>query len=285
MERMEAHRIFFANLITANAPVSNNYGHLVSAFASTPRENFLGTGPWKIFAGSRYIETPTDDPAFLYQDVTVGIAPERRINNGQPVLHAICLAALNVNEGETVLHIGAGTGYYTAILAHLTGPSGRVIAYEIESDLAERAAKNLGNFAHVEIKERSGSLPPLPACDAIYVNAGATAPLDIWLDALRPRGRLLFPLTPAEGPGGMPGAGAVLMVTRNSASQFDARFVCPAMFIPCVGARDEETAAKLSAAFKRGDMRSVRSLRRNTPPDATCWCSGHGWWLSTEPTP
>jgi protein-L-isoaspartate(D-aspartate) O-methyltransferase len=53
------------------------------------------------------------------------------------------------------------------------------------------------------------------------------------------------------------------------------------MFINCQGARDEETAKKLAEAFKRGDLRSVQSLRRNTQPDETCWCEGNGWWLST----
>src|SRR5438034_344952 len=60
-----------------------------------------------------------------------------------------------------------------------------------------------------------------------------------------------------------------------------ARFVCAAMFVPCFGARDEETAQKLSAAFKRGDSNNVRTLRRNSKPDDTCWCAGKGWWLST----
>src|SRR6266513_1352013 len=33
-----------------------------------------GAGPWKVFAGGNYVETPTDDPAFLYQDVVVALA-------------------------------------------------------------------------------------------------------------------------------------------------------------------------------------------------------------------
>jgi protein-L-isoaspartate(D-aspartate) O-methyltransferase len=218
----------------------------------------------------------------LYQDVVVGLAPERKINNGQPVLHAFCLAALNVKEGEKVIHIGAGTGYYTALLAKLTGPSGSVAAYEIEQDLAQNAARNLADFSNVVAYHRSGSEGSLPDCDAIYVSAGATAPLDSWLDALRSNGRLLVPLTPTDGPGGMPGAGGMFLITRTSNERFDARFVCPVMIIPCAGARDEETASKLSEAFKRGDSRSVRSLRRNIPPDETCWCSGNGWWLSTS---
>jgi protein-L-isoaspartate(D-aspartate) O-methyltransferase len=279
VNRLEAHRYFYANLITTSAGALNNE-RLKDAFASTPRERFVGTGPWRVFAGGNYVETPTDDPAFLYQDVVVALAPERRINNGQPVLHAINLAALNVNQGENVLHVGAGTGYYTAVLARLTGMTGAVVAYEIEHDLAQNAIRNLGDLSHVTVQERSGSEAPLPVCDAIYVNAGATALLDVWLDALRVNGRLLFPLTPADGPGGMPGTGGMLLITRTGTDRFDARFVCPAMFVPCLGARDEETAQKLSAAFKRGDFRNVKSLRRNSQPDDTCWCAGNGWWLS-----
>ena len=114
MECLEAQRHFFADLVTASAGVPKDELRLASAFASTPREDFLGPGPWKVFVGGRYIETPSPDPAFLYQDVVVGLAPDRRINNGQPVLHAICLAALGVKEGDTVVHVGAGTGYYRA---------------------------------------------------------------------------------------------------------------------------------------------------------------------------
>ena len=279
VDRLEGHRHFYADLVTTSAGAAKNE-RLKDAFASTPRERFVGAGPWKVFVGGKYVETPTDDPAFLYQDVVVALAPERRINNGQPVLHAINLAALNVKQGEKVLHVGAGTGYYTAVLARLTGATGTVVAYEIEHDLAQNAIQNLREFSNVTVQERSGSDAPLPVCDAIYVNAAATAPLNVWLDALQLNGRLLFPLTPADGPGGMPGAGGMLLVTRNDTDRFDARFVCPTMFVPCVGARDEETAQKLSGAFKRGDFRNVRSLQRNSQPDETCWCAGNGWWLS-----
>ena len=276
MDRIQAHRRFFADLITANVPNPR----VTEAFATVPREHFLGPGPWRIFAGTRYISTPGDDPAFLYQDVTVAIAEEQQINNGQPVLHAVNLATLNPQPGETAVHVGAGTGYYTALLARLVGSEGKVFAYEIEAELAARAKANLADRENVTVYQHSGAEAPLPACNLIYVNAGATAPLDVWLDALLPGGRLLFPLTP-DATSGMPGAGGMLLVTRTPAGSFHARFIMPVMFIPCVGARDAETAKKLAAAFQRGDMRNVRSLRRDNSPDETCWCSGQGWWLST----
>ena len=196
------------------------------------------------------------------------------------MLHAVGLATLNPQSGETAVHVGAGTGYYTALLARLVSPGGQVFAYEIEPGLAERAKANLSDLANVTVYARSGAEGPLPSCNLIYVNAGATAPLDIWLDALLPAGRLLFPLTP-DGANGMPGAGGMLLITRTAAGSFDARFTMPVMFIPCMGARDPEMAKKLAEAFQRSDMRNVCSLRRNTSPDETCWCSGQGWWLST----
>jgi protein-L-isoaspartate(D-aspartate) O-methyltransferase len=138
VSRLEAHRHFYADLVTTSAGAVKNE-RLKDAFASTPRERFVKAGPWKVFAGGSCVQTSTNDPAFLYQDVVVALAPERRINNGQPVLHAINLAALNVKQGQKIFHIGAGTGHYTAVLARLTGTTGAVEACEVEQDLAQNA--------------------------------------------------------------------------------------------------------------------------------------------------
>ncbi|HET9409516.1 MAG TPA: hypothetical protein VFO39_19905 [Candidatus Sulfotelmatobacter sp.] len=142
MDRTEPFRKFYAELIAANAGALRNQS-LVAAFASTPREHFVGAGPWKVFTRSGYLTTPGDDPAFLYQDFAVALTENRQINNGQPLLHAACLSALQPKEGEAALHIGAGSGYYTALLAELVGPHGSVAAYENETDLAQRAKDNL----------------------------------------------------------------------------------------------------------------------------------------------
>ena len=68
-----------------------------------------------------------------------------------------------------------------------------MIAYEIEPDIAERAAANLARYLQIEVRARSG-VEDLPEADAIYVNAAALHPLHAWLDALKPTGRLVFPL-------------------------------------------------------------------------------------------
>ena len=274
--RADAYREFFATLVTSNAGVTGP-SELKAAFASTPRERFLGKGPWKLLTPVGYIETPSDDPAFVYYDAAIAIEPQKNINNGQPTLHAFCLAALNIRAGETVTHIGAGTGYYTAMLCKLVGPQGSVHAYEIEPHLAKRAVQNLADASHVTVYDRSGSEGQLPASDVVYVSAGATGPQSGWMSALNAEGRLLFPLTSAKGVGGM------LLIKRIPSDAFEAKFLCPAMFIPCAGARDDETSERLSDAFGRGDLKSVQSLRWNSPPDHTCWFAGQDWWLSSAP--
>jgi protein-L-isoaspartate(D-aspartate) O-methyltransferase len=280
MNRIAELRRFFAHLVTANAGIPAG-SELEAAFASTPREQFVGAPPWKVFTPRGYIETTSDDPAFLYQDVVVSLGTAAPLNNGQPTLHAYCLNALNLRKGDHVLHVGAGSGYYTTILARLVGESGSVDAYEIEPELAQRADANLAQLPQVRVHARSGAAGPLPACDAIYVNAGATEPLSVWLDALKPRGRLLFPLTPASG------AGAMLLVTRPDEMQpdkdiFAARFLMQVAFVPCAGARDEAMANKLTKAFRNRNWSKVKSLRRKAAPDRSCWLEGDGWWLSTN---
>lgn len=273
MNTTAEHRRFFAELIVRSTGSTD--ARLIDAFAAVPREDYVGMGPWPVFIGSGYIPTISDDPSLLYQDILIGLATYRKINNGQPTLHARCLAAAAPSAGETVVHVGAGTGYYTAVLAALVGTTGRVVGLERETDLAERATSNLEHLSNVEVRAESATEASIPPCDVIYVNAGATHPPSAWLDALSVGGRLVFPLTPNEG------FGVMLKVVRKSATTFSASIVTRVAFIPCIGARDDAASASLTAALERQSLKEVRSLHRGTPPDETAWCIGNGWWLST----
>src|ERR1700736_1983522 len=189
-------RAAYAQQILAAARVDN--ARLDAAFSATRREDFLGPGPWPILRWFReYVLTPDADPVYLYTDDLIGILPERRINNGQPSLHAHLIHRASPAAGERVVHIGTGTGYYTAILAHLVGPSGRVTGIEYDSELAARARANLASHPNVEIIEGDGGSVAFDEADVIYVNAGCTRPADNWVDRLRGRGRLIPPMTSA----------------------------------------------------------------------------------------
>ena len=248
-----------------------------AAFAAVPREDFAGPPPWRIGSGGLFGQTTSDDPARLYDDVLVAIDAGRGINNGQPSLHAQSIDALALKAGETVVQIGAGAGYYTAILAELVGPKGRVVAYEIEPDIAERARANLAGYPQVEVRARSG-VEDLPEADAIYVNAAATHPLRAWLDALKVGARLLFPLQADRS------SGAMLQITRpKSGDSWPAGFLSAIVFIACEGGQDPKIARRLDDAFRRGGSERVRSLRLSGAPNRSDWLRGDGWALSTEP--
>ena len=271
---IKSYRDFYANYIVRRGGSTDD--RLIAAFSIVPREEYVGPGPWSVFTGPGYLPTISDEPHLLYQDILIGLSTERGINNGEPSLHARCLAAVAPAVGESAVNIGAGTGYYTAILAQLVAPGGRVVAYEIEADLAARAKENLKLVSCAEVVAGSAVGTTIPSSDIIYVNAGATHPVDSWLDALNIGGRLIFPLTPDQG------LGCMLLITRRTASGYDAKVVARVGFIPCIGARDEAASKSLTAALELQTLASVRSLRRDGKPDESAWCVGNGWWLSTK---
>jgi len=275
MNSIQNFRNFYARFVVCNYGKPDE--RLIAAFASVERERYLGAGPWKVSTlCSGYIDTPGDDPRVLYQDVLIGLLPDRLINNGLPSLHARCFAACNPRGGDSVLHIGAGTGYYSAILAELIGSDGEVIAYEIETELADLARRNLSHLTNVKVIAASGCDPDLPKADIIYVNAGATQPMRAWLDALKPGGRLIFPLTPIKG------VGCMLLVTRLAGAKYAAAALFAVAFTPCVGACDDAMSEVLASALKKQPFTLVKSLRRNSNADDSAWCKGDGWWLSTS---
>jgi protein-L-isoaspartate(D-aspartate) O-methyltransferase len=272
----------YAKQILAAAQVSDV--RIEHAFATVRREDFLGPGPWPILRWLRfYVPTPDADPVYLYVDDPVGIVPERRINNGQPSLHARLIAQARIEPGYHVVHIGAGTGYYSAILAHLAGPTGRVTAIEYDTGLAAQAATNLAE-ARVGVIQGDGAAMAFPPADVIYVNAGVTRPAEVWLDGLKDAGRLILPMTTDAGFGqawqGLERRGAVFLIERNGPG-FAARWISPVAIFPCEGARDKNSEVALAQAFEKGGWdRVTRLYRTDDIADDRSWVKGTGWCLA-----
>ena len=133
---LETERRRFAEALRAAARLTSDA--LVDALARVPRERFLGPGPWLVRGeGSRAPRaTPDADPRHIYQNVSVALDPSRDLYNGQPGLVAGWLDDLGIRPGDRALHIGCGTGYYSALIAELTGTSGHVTAIEVDDALA-----------------------------------------------------------------------------------------------------------------------------------------------------
>lgn len=237
-------------------------------------------GPWSVLrAPGGYRSTPNDDPLHLYRDVTIAIDPERALHSGQPSLIALLMSHLEVGPGSRVLHIGCGAGYFTAVLAELVGASGRVTAFEVDGALAERARAALERWQQIDVVTADGTVGDLPLAGAILVHAGVTRPPEAWLDRLTARGRLVFPLTDAQGRGGC------VRVTGSDppAEALEARFVLYGGAFPCAGSRSDEAAERLARAYEGGGWEDVRALRRDQhSEDKSCWFHLAGFCLSTS---
>lgn len=270
-------RRWFAEELRACGHVADQ--RVVEAFATVPRERFAGPGPWRIFhIADGYWSTPDADPRHLYHNVLVALDESRGLNIGEPLLWARHFDRIGMKQDDRVLQIGTGSGYYSAILAELAGPGGRVDAIEIDEPLTAAARRNLKTSPTVHVRLADGSQPIDGEWDIIVAFAGATAPLAWWLDALADGGRLLLPLT-ANGRRG----GLMLRLDRQGEA-LAARSAGWVGFYPCAGARDDEDAAALEQAL--GDaagQQAVRSLRRDHhEKDDSCWLHRDGWCLSKQ---
>lgn len=278
----------YAKQMLAVAGVSDD-PRVEAAFAAVPRERHLGPPPWRMVPIGGHRTPSVADPVLAYQDVLFALDPERGVNNGSPSLHASWLHHADLRLGERVVHLGAGTGYYTALIAHLVGESGRVVAVEYDGRLAEEARNNLAHLRNVRVVQGDGAHWPEDGTDCIYVNFAVERPAPAWIERLNPGGRLLFPLgVPRRS--GNPRAGrhalhgAALRAERRGEG-FAVRWLGPAFFVCAEGGEgvvtgsDAERAA-LHRAFEGGGVEFVRSLhwRRPVRPER-CWFTGADWAL------
>lgn len=274
----ERARQFYAEEIRVSANLTSP--QLVEALARVPRERFLGPGPWRIRgsemdAGPRY--TDDAEPRRVYHNVSVAVDEARDLYNGQPGLVASWLDTLAIASGSRVLHIGCGTGYYTALIASMVGPAGRVWAVDVDADLAARAKAHLAEWPWVSVARGDGRTDLPSSLDVVLVHAGGTHVLNEWIDPLRDGGRILVPLTvsiPA-----MPATiskGVVLTATREG-DAWSARVSSMIAIYSLIGLRDDGMNLALSQALMAGPAMRVTRLRRDAHEQQPgCWLHGVG---------
>jgi protein-L-isoaspartate(D-aspartate) O-methyltransferase len=265
---------------------------LVDALAAVPREHFLPPGPWTVLvdvasasgSGIQTRVTADADPARVYHNIGVAIDPSRQLFNGHPGTIAPWIDALDLTPGGRVLHVGCGLGYYTAIMAHAVGSSGGVLAFEADAVLANGARANLQSYAHVDVRCGDASGPIDGRFDAVLVNAGLTHPLESWLDAVKPGGKLVLPLTAtmaAMGP--TIGKGIVLLLTKQDSDNFAVRLLGFAAIYSAIGVRDAGMNDQLGKAMMAGPMRwqGITRFRRDTHERSeSCWLHGATFCLT-----
>jgi protein-L-isoaspartate(D-aspartate) O-methyltransferase len=291
---LSVERRFFAEEIQVVANLHSQT--VIDGLATIPRERFLPPGPWTIrsegdFGGGPRL-TPGADPRFVYHNVAVCIDPARTLFNGAPGVVAMAIDRLALSPGNRVLHLGAGTGYFSALIGHCVGPGGRVLAIEVDGELAGRSRSNLAGMPWIEVRRGDGTEPLSETFDAILINAGVTHPLHSWLDSLDPHGRIIMPLTATMPAMGNIGKGPLILAANKGTTgaagdnrdHHDALEVSVIGFVAiysAVGLRDETLNAEIGRALANNPFAPLKTLRRDPhEPSASCWLHAPGWCLT-----
>ena len=149
---------------------------VLDAFYAVPRERFVPIG--------QYTQAYADRPLPIGQGQTIS----------QPYVVALMLQELQARPNHRVLDVGAGSGYQTALLAHLVE---WVYAVERIDDLARGAGLVLADLgiANVTLCTSDGTLgwPAHAPYDGIICGAAAPDVPDAWLDQLAEGGRIVVP--------------------------------------------------------------------------------------------
>jgi protein-L-isoaspartate(D-aspartate) O-methyltransferase len=185
---------------------------ILDAFRAVPREAFI-----------------SDEYAHLaYGDHPLPIEAGQTIS--QPYIVALMIEAAVIKAGDTVLEIGAGSGYAAAVISRIAG---KVIGIERQHDLVEVARERLARlgYANVEIVEGDGSkgCAEYAPFDAILAAASGSHVPKPLLEQLATGGRLVMPL---GEPGGTQKLVRVTKAGDGSLQESDLGFV---RFVPLIG--------------------------------------------------
>ena len=181
----------------------------------------------------------TDDPARVYTDIPVVLRRDKYVTCGTPSTGALQLELLTPAEGMRVLHVGAGSGYYTAILAEIVGERGTVVGIEYEPDLAEMSAGFLARAAYTNVTIRAGDgalgIPEAAPFDRILVSAGSGDIAPAWIAQLADDGRLVFPFCHPSMLGPAISSGVILAIHQTD-GHLSGEFIGPVVVVALQGA-------------------------------------------------
>jgi protein-L-isoaspartate(D-aspartate) O-methyltransferase len=185
---------------------------VLDAMRKVPREQFL----------------PEELREFAYEDSPLPIAGGQTIS--QPYIVAFMAEALNLQGGENVLEIGAGSGYAAAVLAQIAGDVHTIERVQELANAARTTLASLG-FDNVQVRHGDGTRgwPEEAPFDAIVVAASGPDVPEPLKRQLRIGGRIVIPV------GADQRFQELVRMTRVAENRFEVEELADVRFVPLIG--------------------------------------------------
>ena len=209
---------------------------ILSAFRAVPREMFVAE----------------DLEEFAYEDTALPIPSGQTIS--QPYIVACMFDAAEVDEGDRVLEIGAGSGYAAAVLSRIVAQVYAIERHEALARIASARVEQLG-YENCAIMAGDGlkGLPDEAPFDAILVAARIDTVPETLKRQLKIGGRLVIPVGDED-------VQQLTAITRTGADEWASHDITPVRFVPLLKGTVAEDGARSAS-----DHRSMA----NTPlPEA-----------------
>ena len=186
--------------------------NILEAFHAVPREEFVR-------ADARHL---------AYGDYPLPIEAGQTVS--QPYIVALMIQAAGVASGNTVLEVGAGSGYAAAVIGRIAA---RVIGIERHHALVEAASERMRRLGYdnVAIVEGDGTRgwPAEAPYDAILAAASGSHVPEALIQQLKPGGRIVMPV------GDPAGVQTLVKVEKADDGSLSRSSLCGVRFVPLIG--------------------------------------------------
>jgi protein-L-isoaspartate(D-aspartate) O-methyltransferase len=170
----------------------------------------------------RHDFVPLEIAPFAYADQPLPIGYDKTIS--QPFIVALMTDLLAVEPEHTVLEVGTGLGYHSAVLS---GLAARVFTIEIIEELARHAKKRLDAFGCTNVVARIGNgeygWAEHAPFDRILVCAASELIPAVLLTQLKAGGRMVVPT-------GLPESQVLMLIEKTAQGRITTREILPVRF-------------------------------------------------------
>ncbi len=209
---------------------------ILAAFREVPRE---------LFVDPELVE-------FAYADTALPIPAEQTIS--QPFIVACMADAAEIEAGDRVLEVGAGSGYAAAVLSRMAAEVHAIERHEI---LAKQAAERIAALGydncHIVAGDGLSGLPEHAPFDAIFVSARIEQVPEALERQLAVGGRLIIPVGDDQ-------VQQLTAIERTGEESWSSRIITPVRFVPLLAGVVAEDGSRSASDH--------RSMRETPLPEA-----------------